>query len=237
MATFSSHAIPQQHLGNEHILEAEMDAVFERAVAARPPVIFAPPCLDSTYEVDLSGLPIPVARAAVRWALRRVLLRRGVLRRDLPLPFDDDDDAAEADSGVDDVDDESKDRDSDDSREGFGMIGPESGVPRGGEHPPTIIDVAQPADGNGKGEKLRRKMREGSDKCKDLVFISGFGVARKHADMEGISLQDYVVRMLKSEFAPSLEPKVPEATKGVVVVNRKVLDKWVAHQRSCPTLV
>jgi hypothetical protein len=71
--------------------DAVSDGVFEASVALRPvPAFFAPPCLDAPLEVDLTSLPLPVARAAVRWALRRVLADRGVLARTLPRPNDDD---------------------------------------------------------------------------------------------------------------------------------------------------
>jgi len=67
------------------------DGVFEASLGQRPtPAFFAPPCLDTSLEVDLTSMPLPVAKAAVRWALRRILAERGVLARALPRPNDDD---------------------------------------------------------------------------------------------------------------------------------------------------
>jgi len=61
-------------------VDTEADWLFEAAVAQRSPcpIFFAPPCLDSLLEVDLTTMPLPVARAAVRWSLRRVLDSQGV---------------------------------------------------------------------------------------------------------------------------------------------------------------
>jgi len=68
------------------------DGVFEASLGQRPtPAFFAPPCLDTSLEMDLTSMPLPVAKAAVRWALRRILAERGILARALPRPNDDDD--------------------------------------------------------------------------------------------------------------------------------------------------
>ena len=89
-------------------LDSEIDAVFENCLAQRPPAVFGPPCLDTMYEIDLTSLPIAVARAAMRWALRRILHDQGVLSTPVAAPVDDSDwygdyGAEEAGGGVQDL--------------------------------------------------------------------------------------------------------------------------------------
>ena len=59
-------------------------------VSLLPPPSLSWSCSILFVQVDLTSLPLPVARAAVRWALRRVLAARGVLQRPVPSPYDDD---------------------------------------------------------------------------------------------------------------------------------------------------
>ena len=70
-------------------LDQKIDTVFENCLRQRPPVLFGPPCLDTTYEIDLTSLPFAVARAAIRWAMRRILHEEGILRRPVAVPVDD----------------------------------------------------------------------------------------------------------------------------------------------------
>ena len=84
-------------------LDQKIDMVFENCLRQRPPVLFGPPCLDTMYEIDLTSLPIAVARAAIRWAMKRILHEEGILCRPVALPVDDGEWYAGDTSGVQDL--------------------------------------------------------------------------------------------------------------------------------------
>ena len=213
----------------------------------RPPVLFGPPSLDSLYERDLSGLTIPVARAAARWSLRRILRQRGILERPVPSTTSDNFDDFEDDLLTVDVDTLLHQPP---GTSGGYKAKPPVGVPPRELTFITGVGVAKTKiRARGLPQKRRRSVATGRGEFGDEGERAGAGVGVSAGEVyarDGVeqvrsggttTLREYLLHMLRSEFSPPLEADVPEYQPGSVVVRPESLEAWIAAQKEAPTLM
>lgn len=204
---------------NTYDLDYWSDRIFEGAVSQRPHVIFYPPCLDTLYERDLSGMTLPVARVAIRWALRRILREKGILPRTVASAFTDDDDDFSEELELHGIEDP-------------GPFAPPIVLERPGTKTPRVGPELTFITGVGVAKTRMRGKYRTTKAANHRRYGRTLPV-----DGESTSLREFIQEMLRNEFNPPLITYIPERLPGTVAIREGALKAWIQAQRENPTLL